>query len=151
MPRAHFGPKNWRYHAVGSKRTTKPGYIEVKIAEPDVWMYEHRHVMQTHLGRTLGPHEVVHHKNGKRDDNTLDNLEVKPRGKHTSDHHSYGTTTQSCRHCGTSFTRPFSWIKKRRAGKLLYCSVSCSSKHQGHGGPRPAQIQWAKKRASSSS
>lgn len=47
---------------------------------------EHRHIMEENLGRKLTRYEVVHHKNGNKRDNRIENLEIMSLSEHTRLH-----------------------------------------------------------------
>lgn len=64
-------PQNSR--PVGSERTNKDGYIEIKIAEPNKWMPKHRFIWQQANGEVPRGHIVVFRDND-RTNVTIENL-----------------------------------------------------------------------------
>lgn len=59
---------NWK----GGIRTD--GYRNIRVG--DKLILEHRHVMSQSIGRPLKKFEFIHHKNGIRNDNRIENLEL---------------------------------------------------------------------------
>ena len=88
------GPESasWR----GGRSTDGQGYVKIWVGEGNhprarksAYVAEHILVMERRLGRYLHPDEEVHHKNGVRDDNASDNLELwstsQPAGQRVED------------------------------------------------------------------
>lgn len=60
--------------AEGEHRVTANGYVNIKV--DGIRHAEHRLVMERAIGRRLESWENVHHKNGIKSDNRLENLEL---------------------------------------------------------------------------
>lgn len=78
-------------------RCDNNGYINVYLPEgtkfesmryncPSRYLLEHRLVMAQYLDRPLQSFEIVHHKDGNRSNNDINNLELTTRGSHSIEH-----------------------------------------------------------------
>jgi hypothetical protein len=68
---------NWK----GGRTIPKAGYVMVRVpdhprAKRSPYVFEHILVAERLLARHLEPGESVHHRNGVRDDNRPENLEL---------------------------------------------------------------------------
>lgn len=108
------------------------GYRTVKRAGRSY--LEHRLVWEAAHG-PIPSGMQVHHKNGNKRDNRLENLELMTPRDHSEHHNAIHPKRVLCRHCGREFEPPV----KRRA-RLKTCSRVCFSalmSTQKRGGANP--------------
>ena len=109
---------------------------------------EHRYVMEQHLERVLTTDEIIHHINGDKLDNRLENLEVMARKAHGQHHHPRtkpahqprsrpwnkgnhlpATMQGTCDVCGSLFERSTVPLRFRlRHGLKIVCSPVCRAR-----------------------
>ena len=92
--RDHKRVTDWvKKHGSASFKTglgvTTDGYIWILVRNKGYFHNQvklHRYLMEIKLGRRLTETEIVHHKNGNKFDNSIDNLEIVTRSEHNRIH-----------------------------------------------------------------
>ena len=84
---------NWK----GGRIKDGGGYIRIKLpnhprAYSDGYVFEHRIIIESKLKRMLKPEEEVHHIDGDKENNRIDNLLLTTRAEHTRLHHKQRST-----------------------------------------------------------
>lgn len=74
----------------GGKYIDKFGYVHIWNSDKRRYEREHRIIMAKHLGRSLFNSEDVHHINGCKSDNRVENLALISKSEHTKLHEEMG-------------------------------------------------------------
>ncbi len=90
--RKYGGPNSRRHRNPGGTFVSPDGYVFQYSERVQKMVPQHRLIMEQMIGRPLLKNETVHHKNGERDDNPPENLELwgnkHPSGVRISDVYS---------------------------------------------------------------
>lgn len=95
--------------------------------------YLHVHIMEQHLGRKLAGTEEVHHRDGRRSNNSLDNLQLcASRQEHLTQHRQellqklgLPIHFRKCPFCKT-WANPSELVTKVRGKSISYFHAACN-------------------------
>lgn len=124
----------WNIQKVVSKGDYNYAYVpEHPNCTKTGYVLHHRVVMENHLGRLLNADEVVHHINGDKKDNRVENLEVLGISQHSAMHGVFigrHMVVLKCPWCGKIFKkrRNDSFLSKKQKYDCNCCSSSCRGK-----------------------
>ena len=104
-----IGTRNYNWK--GGYRTHSNGYRWILVGH--TYFLEHRYVMMLHVGRELAHREQVHHLNGNKLDNRIENLQLMDIRDHAREHRisTWSRKSDHCVGCGRS--DDIHWAKER--------------------------------------
>lgn len=114
-------PQEKQPHWKGGKSIISTGYIIIRAnghprAHKNNYILEHRLIMEKHLGRPLKKSEDVHHINGIKTDNRIENLITLTKSKHQN-LHKIKYQKKNCLLCSNFF--------KPKNATTRFCSKKC--------------------------
>lgn len=113
-----------RVHQYTGRFVRSDGYVAVRVGSE--YQLEHRVIMESHIGRRLESSEHVHHRNGVKHDNRLENLEILSVADHSRKHAPGKQPSRwvqcKCLQCGKDFQRLACVI---RSHPHAFCNRAC--------------------------
>lgn len=94
----------------------------VKDIKSGKYIAEYRLIMESHLGRKLTPNEVVHHVDGDKTNNDINNLQIMTRVEHQRIHRIKPLIMINCANCG----KEFGITGKQQKQGRKYCCHKCA-------------------------
>ena len=97
---------------------------------------EHRYIMEQYLGRKLSRNEVVHHKNGDKRDNRIENLEIMSLSEHTKNHQMGRTHSEKTKQklSTAMLGRPNVWCRKLTDEDVIFIKENYIARDRNFGG-----------------
>lgn len=101
------------------------------------YIYEHHYILWKIKGIVLNKDQVLHHKNGLKRDNRIENLEIQlnqdHRKEHGQDRRQKALIKTKCGFCKKQIAMQGAHFRSRiRASKWkkIFCSRNCGANHQ---------------------
>lgn len=127
-----YTPYNLRKEGAKSYTQSSDGYICIYLpnhanSTKRGWVLEHRLVMSNFLKRPLDKNEIVHHINGDKKDNRIENLEITNRKEHPSLHgiKLEDRYCQGCKNLISKVRQNGNKVSFSQYIKQKYCCKSC--------------------------
>lgn len=130
--------QNWKggkRHHCGYILLLKPDHPK---ADKTGYIREHRYIYEQYYKCCLLDWVDIHHINGIRNDNRIENLEPMSKSKHVSNHSKKDMSDRKCLICGSKETCVYIWVKwyKYENGFICnkcYCYLKNRRKKLGYG------------------
>jgi hypothetical protein len=75
------------------------------------YVFEHRLIMEEHIGRFLLNEEIVHHIDENRQNNEISNLQLINRDQHMKIHYKIDMSNRICSRCDRNWSK-YDWFKR---------------------------------------
>jgi len=95
----------------------------------------HRYIYQEYINRPLLRGELIHHINGDKSDNRIENLQIMTPKEHSSHHNQKYPISKKCEVCGGEFVPHPTKRKRAKTCSKKCLGIMLSEKHKNPNKP----------------